>query len=246
MGSSIYVAASGAEARLRQLELVANNLANANTDGYKADRAAFQSFFQSALSDQDGERTQGPAGGVYVAAGAAGFDQSAGPVRRTGAALDVAIEGEGYFVVGTEQGERYSRVGSFSVNSKQQLVGPHGKPVLGDGGPIQVSGTQTRILGNGDIVDSDDATVGTLRVVTFGDKQALFKQGDGLFAAKEGHSPKAVDTVTLVEGSVESSNVQPTAEMANLVILQRAFEAAIQAMQRDDEATGRLIREISQ
>jgi len=245
VGSNIYVAASGAEARLRQLELVANNLANVNTNGYKADRAAFETFYESALMDTNGDPTQGVSGGVYVSASDAGFDRTPGPVKQTGSPLDVAIEGKGYFALKTELGERYSRAGSFRIDAQGQLVSERGNPVLGTGGPINVSGANPHILGNGDVI-ADDITVGTLRVVEFGIGRALFKQGDGLFAARQGSAPRNVERLALVERSVEGSNVRTTAEMANLVILQRAFEAAIQAMQRDDEATGRLIQEISQ
>jgi len=245
MGSTIYIAASGAEARLRQLELVANNLANANTDGFKADRSTFQTFFESALVGQDGGTTEGAAGGVYVAASDAGFDHSAGPIRRTGGALDVAIEGDGFFVIETGRGEHYSRSGSFAVNKEGQLVGASGDPVLGTNGPIELTGSDARILGNGDVMEND-FVVGTLRVVEFENKYSLIKQGDGLFTSGDGAGPDDVEQVALIERSVEASNVQPTAELANLVILQRAFEASLQAMQRDDEATQRLIQEISQ
>jgi flagellar basal-body rod protein FlgF len=245
VGSSIYIAASGAEARLRQLELVANNLANVNTDGYKADRTTFETFYESALTGQNGERTQGPSGGVYVSTSGAAFDRSSGPVQQTGAPLDVAIEGNGYFVIKTEQGERYSRSGSFTIDAQGQLVSAHGNPVLGKGGPINVSGSNPHILANGDVV-ADDETVGTLRVVKFGAGRALFKHGNGLFASRQGAKPRDVEELALSERSVEGSNVQPIAEMAYLVVLQRAFDAAIMAMQRDDEATERLIQEISQ
>lgn len=244
MGSTVYIAASGAEARLRQLEMVANNLANAHTDGFKADRSTFKTFFEGVLADQEGERMPGAAGGVYVAPSEAGFDDSAGPVRRTGGALDVAIEGRGYFVVETEAGERFSRAGSFKVDPDGQLVTASGSPVLGTDGPIEISGAAARILASGDVVDAG-AVVGTLRVVDFEGDDALSKQGDGLFVAREGRTPEDVERLALLEGTVEASNVQPTAEMANLVILQRAFEASIQAMQRDDQATERLIQEIS-
>ena len=116
--------------------------------------------------------------------------------------------------------------------------------MLGAGGPISISGSGARILGNGDVLDAG-AVVGTLRVVRFDDDTSLTKQGDGLFVAAPDSDPTEADQTTLVVGSVESSNVQPVVEMANLVILQRAFEASIQAMQRDDQATARLIEEIS-
>lgn len=244
MGSTIYIAASGAEARLRQLEMVANNLANLHTDGFKADRTSFESFFEGALGGD--EKTAGAAGGVYVSTGETGFDASSGPIRRTDKALDVAIEGDGYFVVETDRGDRYTRAGSFRVDPDGQLVTPSGDPVLGSDGPLEISGPGARILGNGDVVDRFGAVVGTLRVVAFDDEGVLAKQGDGLFVPRNGERPDDVDRPALIEGSVEASNVQPTAEMANLVVLQRAFEASLQAMKRDDEATERLIQEISQ
>ena len=251
MGSNVFVAASGAEARLRQLELVAHNLANAESIGYKADRAVFHAAVEAALAAAEGEQTGGAGGGVYVRVGDTGHDHSAGPVKRTGAALNAAIDGPGFFVIDTPRGERYTRAGNFSVDAQGRLVMPSGDPVQGDGGPIQISGP-ARILPTGDVVEerilpgeTEPRVVGTLRVVRFEEPNQLVKDGYGLFDAPEALEPQAA-APSLIEGSLEGSNVQPVVELARLMILQRAFEASMQAMQRDDSATERLIQEISQ
>ena len=122
MGSNIYVAASGAAARLQQLEIVANNLANAESVGFKADRAIFRTALEAALSQREGEPTDGAPGGVYVEVGETGFNPAPGPIRSTGAPLDVAIDGEGFFVVTTPEGERYTRAGAFQLDRDQQLL----------------------------------------------------------------------------------------------------------------------------
>lgn len=253
MGSNVYVAASGAEARLRQLELVANNLANAESVGYKADRPIFHAAVEAAIQNAEGDAAPGAAGGVYVRIGETGFDYSSGPLKRTGSPLDVAIDGEGFFAVDTPEGERYTRAGSFQLDTGGVLVTAGGQPVLGDGGPIEITSTTARITANGDVVDDREPTpgelpavLGTLRVVEFEELDRLTKAGDGLFRAPADVEPVDSEFPALLPGSLEGSNVKPVVELATLMILQRAFEASMEAMQRDDQATQRLIQEISQ
>ena len=244
MGSNVYISAAGAAARLQQLEIVANNLANSQSTGFKADRPIFEAAFASALQQEEGF-TRGAPGGVYVRVGETGFDHAPGPIVQTGAPLDVAVDGRGFFVVGTREGDRYTRAGSFVIDADKRLVTPAGHPAKGGGGPIRVTGGDVRIRANGDIVDAEGSPLGRLRIVEFADPSRLSKTGDGLFRAPEDMPPEKVATPTLLEGSLEGSNVQPVVEMATLMILQRAFDASMQAMQLEDQATERLIQEIS-
>ena len=244
MGSNLYIAASGAVSRLHQLEIVANNLANADSAAFKADRALFHTALESAVFTEGNGETSGAAGSVYVDMAAIRSNHAPGPIRRTDAPLDVAIDGPGFFAVETPEGERYTRAGSFAVGAEGDLRTPEGLVVLGTGGSITVAGA-ARILSNGEIVDGNGRVTGQLKIVEFEDTGVLSKEGNGLFRAPEEAERDDADAPTLIEGSVEGSNVQPVVEMAVLMMLQRAFDASMQAMQSEDGATQRLIQEMS-
>ncbi len=245
MGSNIYISASGAVTRLRQLEMVANNLANSETVGFKADRALFHAALASTAVPREEDGASGPPGGVYVEMGEVRPDHSRGPVASTGAALDAAIDGGGFFVVETPDGERYTRAGSFVLGPEGDLTTREGHPVLGAGGPINITSPGTHIQANGDLVDTNGQVNATLRVVEFEDPSALAKLGSGLFSAPPELEPIEVESPALHTGSVEGSNVKPVVELAVLMLLQRAFDASMQAMQADDQATNRLIQEMT-
>jgi len=245
VGSNLYIGASGAMSRLRQLEIVANNLANSDSVGFKADRVLFHTALEAAVGPGEDGPVDGAPGGVYVETGAVRPDLSRGAVRTTGAPLDAAIDGAGFFVVETPEGERFTRAGSFVVGPDGELSTPSGLRVLGPSGPITVTQPGTRIHANGELVDAQGRRVGSLRIAAFENPAALEKQGTGLFRAPEGVAPEDVDEPSLLEGSLEESNVKPVVELAALMTLQRAFDAAMQSMQAEDSATERLIQEIS-
>jgi len=246
VGSNLYISTSGAIARLRQLDTLANNLANTESTGFKADRAIFEVALEAQLDREPGNPTPGAAGGVYVGVNGTDFDRAPGPIRNTGAPLDVALDGPGYFAVEAPEGERYTRAGSFAIDRDNQLVTIEGRAVLGEGGPIVVSGSGIHIRSNGDVANAQGVVSGTLRIVDFEDPSVLSKTGNGMLRAANGVTPEDVDAPVLIEKSLEGSNVQPVVELAALMTLQRAFEASMQAMQSEDQATERLIQEMSQ
>jgi len=246
VSDELYVATSGAISRLTQLETVANNLANAGTVGFKADRAIFHTALESALLSAKQRPTPGAPGRAFVETQRVVTDQSAGTTSDTGNPLDVAIDGPGFFVVETPGGARYTRAGSFRLDANAQLVTLDGHPVLGEGGPIEVGTRPVRILHDGSIVDDRQQLLGRLRIEEFDDPGALVKQGANLFLAPARAVGIPSDNPTLIEHSVEGSNVQPVRELAVLMMLQRAFEANIQVMRSGDRNMERLIQEVSQ
>lgn len=244
MASGLWVGVSGALARVRELDVVANNLANADTDGFKAERIAFTTALETAVRDLGAGAARGASGRVFPAVAPGTLDLAPGPVARTGGALDAAIDGEGFFEVETPQGPRYSRAGAFALGADGALVTASGHPVLGDAGPISVPEGPAAIRAGGAVVDGSGAVVGRLRVVAFDDPRALVAEGGGLLRAAPEAAPRAVADPRLVPGALERSNVRPAEQLASLVFLQRAFEISLRAMQSDDEATGRLIQEL--
>ncbi|MCP5055602.1 MAG: flagellar basal-body rod protein FlgF [bacterium] len=246
MGTELYVSTSGAIARLQQLEFTANNLANVDTLGYKADRPQFQAALESQILNGAGEAASGEPARSFVALAGVTSDHKAGSIAGTGRALDAAIEGPGFFAVETPGGIRYTRAGSFIVDPNGTLSTLDGRPVLGDGGPIQVGTTQAEIRPSGEVVDSQGDVLGQLRVEVFDDPRMLQKEGANLFRAPPNAVGIPAETVHVLPRSVERSNVKAVEELATMMILQRQFDASMQVMRADDNSTDQLIREFGQ
>ncbi len=244
MSTNLYIANSGARARMQQLEALANNLANIGTAGFRADRPLFETVLESQLQTLDGGLAAGEEARGFVRAHIL-TDHSSGSVVQTGRELDVAISGPGYFVVDTDGGARYTRSGSFTVSADGMLATLDGHPVLGEGGPISVGNGPARIDPAGTVVGEGETAIGQLRLEEFDDPALLLKEGASLFRAPPEAVGFPVDAPRLLPGSVEQSNVQPMSELASMIIVQRAFDAAMQVMKSDDEATEQLIREIT-
>lgn len=245
MGSSMWVGLSGAVARLREIDVVSNNLANADTVGFKRERIAFSSALESAVSDLGVGPAAGAPGRAFAVEAPGGIDPTAGALAQTGEPLDVAIDGKGWFEIQTPEGMRYTRAGAFVVASDGTLSTQAGDPVMGAGGPIATGDGHATVLPSGDVLDRSGAAVGRLRVVEFA-PNALEQSGGNLFAPRpDAAPPTEVTDVRVAPGSLERSNVQPVAELAALVLLQRAFEVSVRAIQSDDESTQRLIEELS-
>lgn len=244
MPSNIYVSASGAMARLTQLDLVANNLANADTAGYKRDAAFFESVLEASLTDKDGKNVEGASGLNFVRSQGISSDFEAGPIKKTGAPLDIAILGRGFLEIQTDQGLRYTRAGSLVVNEAGKLTTRDGQPVMGNGGPIEVSGSGIHIAPNGEVLAGNGNRLGRVKIVEFENLQALRKEGHLRFEAREGAGPNTLTEPSFATESLEGSNVNTVRELSALMLLQRAFDANVRTLQADDDATARLIREV--
>lgn len=242
----LYVSTSGAVSRLHQLEVVANNLANVDTLGFKADRTRFQSALVSQVQNMEGQEAAGAPARAFVQTHGVSTDHATGNVVTTGRGLDAVIDGPGFFAVETPGGVRFTRAGSFIVDAAGTITTLDGKPVLGEGGPIQVGGSVPTILASGAIVDAEDNELGRLRIDTFADPNLLQKEGTNLFRAPAGIEGVPSETTRLQPGSVERSNVQAIRELATMMILQRNFDATMQVLRSDDQATDQLLREFSQ
>jgi flagellar basal-body rod protein FlgG len=222
MDQGIYTAASGAIAMEARLDMIANNLANLNTAGYKKDRINYQDFSKllDASSLYPGQFRSIP---VDVVTKATTIDLSQGPCRETGNPLDVAIAGKGFFVVNTSNGPRYTKDGSFHISPEGVLVNAQGLSVQGEGGDIALGSGHVGIDRTGNI-SMNDTSIDKLQLVDIpADK--LIRQGNGLFAVKEGTAPEAVESVDLIQGFLESANVEPVKEMVLMIETQRAYDA---------------------
>jgi flagellar basal body rod protein FlgG len=192
MENTLLIGLSRQIALQRELDVVANNVANMNTTGYKADGAIFEEYLMptAQAAELPGRRPRVS----YVQDRATWRDFGSGPIRPTGNPLDVAIDGDAFFVVQTPRGERYTRNGAFQINAQGELVTTTGDRVVGDGGPIQFPATDNSISINPDGHHhgarrrqfAHDSARGKLRLVRFDSVQQLQKDGTTLFNAPAG------------------------------------------------------------
>ena len=212
----------------RQMDVVANNVANVNTNGYKADRSMFQEYLASGAHEDNflgADRRVS-----YVQDRATFHDFANGPSEQTKNPLDVAIAGTGFLVVQTPAGERYTRDGSMQINNQGQLVTTSGNPVLGTNGPIvfQPTDHDISIAADGNVsvlegVNRVDSIRGKLRLVNFAQAQRLLKEGSNLFSAGEGNAAQPDITSKVNQGFVERSNVNSVVEMSRMIEVTRTY-----------------------
>lgn len=237
MDRVIYLSMAGAKATMQRQEVIANNLANASTNGFRADLTAFRAV--PVLGDGASTR-------VYALETTPAYNSEPGPVQATGRNLDVAMKGNAWLAVQAADGtEAYTRAGALDVDAQGQLVTKTGRVVLGDGGPINVQanaqlqvgadGTLTSQVGN-----NRPQVVGRLKLVT---PEAPLNRGtDGLFRADEDLPADA--TARLQDGALEGSNVSPVETMVAMISAARQFEQqmkALQTAQDKEQAAARLL-----
>lgn len=237
----------------RELDVVANNIANLDTTGYKSDGSVFEEYLMPVA------RAQGFQGAdarlSYVQDRATWHNFSAGPVKQTGNPLDVAIDGDAFLVVQTPRGERYTRNGSLQVNATGELVTSNGDRVLGDGGPIQFQSTDHDIEINPDGTitareganTTSDSSRGKLRLVSFDRASQLQKDGSSLFAAPNGVTPQAAPpTVRVVQGAIEQSNVRSVIEMARMIEVTRTYTQIASMLQQQGDLRRSAIEKLAE
>ena len=223
----------------RQLDVVANNVANINTSGFKADRALFEEYLRSPAHEDNFVRADRRVS--FVQDRATFRDFSAGPSEQTKNPLDVAIDGGAFLVVQTAAGERYTRDGGLQINNQGQLVTAGGNLVLGTSGPIVFQPTDKQINiaadGNVTVIEGNgrtDSVRGKLRVVSFQDAQKLVKEGSNLYSADQGAAQP--DTTSVVrQGFVEKSNVNSVHEMSRMIEITRTYTQISALLQQQSD-----------
>ncbi|WP_189424662.1 flagellar basal-body rod protein FlgF [Devosia pacifica] len=215
----------------RQMDVVANNMANLNTTGFKAEEILFASYDMPVAKDRDFKRQDQPLS--YVQDWATRHDLTSGAIVDTGNELDVALMGDGFLAVDTPAGERWTRSGSLQIDATGTLVDTSGNPVLGDGGPIVFDPTETGITISAEgTIATDQGPKGRLRLVEFADPQELTREGNNLYA---GGAPLPAQDTAVMQGSLERSNVSGVTEMAEMIRVQRAYESIAGLMRQQDD-----------
>ena len=229
MDRVIYLAMAGAKATLQRQDVLANNLANASTTGFRAEMTAFRAV--PVLGDGASTR-------VYAIESTPGYSAEPGPVAATGRNMDVAMKGQAWLSVqGRDGTEAYTRNGSLDVSSEGLLVTRSGLPVLGDGGPITVPANGQLMIGADGTITATVGTgrpqgIGKLKLVT--PEAPLLRGEDGLFRGADGDLP-ADATARLQDGALEGSNVSPVESMVAMISAARQFEQQMKMLQTAQE-----------
>lgn len=233
MGIFQNLAVIGLFRQERRHELIANNLSNAQTAGFKKDVPVFHRIFSEAFSSyQLGE----------FETSVTSFQQ--GELQATRNPLDLAVEGEGFFKIKTPQGIRYTRSGNFRLNREGTLVQDSGYPVLGRTGEMNLKGNQFSIDKDGTVY-VDGASRDKIALVTFADLNGLKKEGQSLFKLEGEQEEKEVSQSQVHQGTMELSNINIMEEMVRMIDALRSFEACHKIVRVQDEMDAKAVNELA-
>jgi flagellar basal-body rod protein FlgF len=232
MDNALYVGLSRQMVLRREMDIVANNIANADTNGFKV-----ESLITQETPAAPAMTLQGPKPVKFVTPGGVARDFGQGGLRRTDSALDVAVEGQGFFKINAKAGERFTRDGHFRTDDKGRLTTQNGEPVAGDGGGEIILDPQ-----KGDVSIAPDGTisqgleqVGKLGVYKFDNLAVLEKTGDNLYKNGSNAQPAPTTDAKVRQGMLEGSNVRQIVEITRMIEVSRAYEQVTQMMNSEAE-----------
>ena len=241
MENAAYVGLSRQMTLRRELDIVANNIANADTTAFKMEQLLVSAEIgQRARNDMIRPSTS------FVLDRGVGRDFGQGALELTGRDLDFGIEGEGaFFVVATGSGDAYTRDGSFTLDPEGRLTTQRGEAVQGDGGDIMVDTTLGPItVGQDGTISQDGQIVGQMRVVRFDTLSVLSKDGDGLYRNSSNAQPADAPDARVRQGNLEDSNVNPLIEITNLIEISRAYERVTKMIENANDLSRRSVERL--
>jgi flagellar basal-body rod protein FlgF len=228
MENTLLVGLSRQYALERELDIVANNIANLNTSGFKSEKSVFEEFLSSGARENEFTRPDSQVRFVLDRTSFRNLGQ--GAVLKTGNPLDIAIDGNAFLAVQTTAGERYTRNGSMQINAAGQLVNTDGTLVAGDNGPItfQTTDRNISIAADGRISvlegpGSAETQRGKIKLVEFANPQLLQAEGANQYSAPAGVAPQAAPNPRVIQGALEGSNVNGVAEMTRMIEINRTY-----------------------
>ncbi len=241
MENAAYIGLSRQMTLRRELDIAANNIANADTTGFKVE--------QLLLGTEVGSRARNDfvrPGVSFVLDNGVGRDFSQGSLQQTGRDLDFAIDGEGvFFRVQDGAGEAYTRDGAFTISPEGELMTKAGQPVLGDGGPIVVDPAQGPITvaedGN---ISQNGVAIGQMGLARFDTLSVLSKDGDGLYRNRSNATPIDATGAQVRQGMLEGSNVNPLVEITQLIEISRAYERATKMIENVQDLSRRSVERL--
>lgn len=241
MENAAYIGLSRQMTLRRELDIAANNIANADTTGFKVE--------QLLLGTEVGNRARNDSirpGASFVLDRGVGRDFSQGSLQQTGRDLDFAIDGEGvFFKVQDGATEAYTRDGAFTISPEGELVTKGGLPVLGDGGPIVIDPAQGPItVADDGNISQNGIAIGQLGLARFDTLSVLSKDGDGLYRNASNAVPIDAAGAQVRQGMLEGSNVNPLVEITQLIEISRAYERATKMIENVTELSRRSVERL--
>jgi flagellar basal-body rod protein FlgF len=232
MENALLIGLSRQTALGRELDVIANNMANVTTNGFKARQTRFNEYLMPNARADAFQRPDQLLS--YVIDAGTPLDLTTGAIESTGNPLHAAIKGEGFFVVQTPAGERYTRNGAFELDAQGRLVTTDGHVVLGQSGPVTIGPEETNVsIAPDGAITSSQGERGRLRLVRFANPEALRNEGANVFSAEE--APQPVENARLEGGAIERSNVRPVLEMSRLIEVNRSYTSIANMIGRIDE-----------
>jgi flagellar basal-body rod protein FlgF len=245
MENALLIGLSRQVALRRELDVVANNIANLNTTGFKADGNIFA---EHVMPTARATQFAGPDQNLsFVVDRTTWHNLGQGSIQHTGNPLDVAVDGDAFLVVQTARGERYTRNGAFQISAAGELVTSEGDRVLGDGGPIQFQ-PQDRdiVIGRDGSIAVPDGVRGKLRLVAFANRAALKKDGSSTFLAPAGVQPEATTASTVAQGAIEQSNVRGVLEVTRMIEVTRSYATVASILQQQGDLRRNAIQQLAE
>lgn len=250
----LYTSALGMTTQINKMDVVSNNIANADTTGFKKDITITQSFSDEMMKKLDDPKYKlikhsddlGNVNlGVFV--DMVHTDFTSGSLKQTSGSLDLALDGEGFFSISVtdnngEAIEKYTRDGSFTIDSQNRLVTKEGNLVLGESGPIVIPNGEINITDDGDIY-SNGEFVDKLKLTDFENKETLRKFGDNLYDIIDETNVREFSG-KITQGFLEASNVNTVQEMVNMITISRIYEANQKMIQTHDSTLGRAVNDL--
>lgn len=239
MQTPSYIALSRQTALWRQMDVVANNLANMNTPGYKTEDMVFSAYLTRSRDEDGGV----PDTLAYTYDFGTVRDMDPGPMTPTGNPLDLAINGKGFFEVETDFGRFYTRNGRLMLNQDGMVVTSSGHPVLStDGTPFFIAPNESDInVARDGSIATENGVIGRLRIATFENERELRRVQAGLFDAGD-QTPQDPDSVVIEQGALEGSNVVATREITHMIAVHRAYESVNRLIETESERQRQAIK----
>jgi flagellar basal-body rod protein FlgF len=239
MDNALYVGLSRQMVLRREMDIVANNIANADTAGFKV-----ESLMEKTEPKAPAFTLMGPKPVKFVTDDGVLRDYGQGALRQTGAPLDMAIEGPGFFRVTTPAGERYTRDGRFRTDDTGRLVTQNGAPVLDEGGgEITIDPEKGQVsISNDGVVSQGPERIGKIGVVNFATLSVLEKTGDNLYKNTSNQTPTPSADARVRQGMLEGSNVQPILEITKMIEVSRAYEQIAKMMDSQGDLSSKAVQ----
>lgn len=237
MENSIFVALSRQVALRTQMSVIANNVANMSTPGYRSQNMVFTEFI---------EKPRGAGDPLSMVLDYGHYQNSSpGPIRQTGNSLDIALQGPGYIGVTTPDGTMYTRAGAFQLNANGELITGAGHQVAGaGGGPIIIpEGTKEVKITEDGSVTTEEGEIGQIMIVEFENIQELEAMGNGLYKTEATAAPAA--NTRVMQGMLEGSNVNAILEMTRMIDVLRAYQSTQRMLQSEHDRQRNMIRKLS-